>query len=76
MMEKLYRGLKYAALSIAGIFLGDSLHTWLDYRARPELYEVNSAPWYLRIQMNFFTAGGVILGILILRRILGKKLEK
>lgn len=36
-------------------FLGYSLFNYLDYKAKPEIYAAQSAPWYLGIQIYFFS---------------------
>ena len=65
-MKKLYGILKAALGCFLGVFLG-----W-DYRAHPGLYALQSAPWYLSIQIHaVFTivvCGMLALGIWILRK--------
>lgn len=34
-----------------GVFLGRTLFQYIDYRRYPNLYEMQSAPWYLSIQL-------------------------
>lgn len=76
-MKKLYDFLGIAIWSFAGVFLGGSFYTWWDYKTRPGLYAMRSAPWYLGIQMGaVFTAAFVALFLLLrwaIRRRMGKK---
>lgn len=51
-MKKLYTILNAAFWCFIGVFLGVSLYTCWDYRAHPGLYALQSAPWYLSIQIH------------------------
>ena len=45
-MKKANRLLTILMYSLIGVFLGYSIYTYTDYRARPGLYALYSAPWY------------------------------
>ena len=45
-MKKANRLLTILMYSLIGVFLGYSIYTYMDYRARPGLYALYSAPWY------------------------------
>ncbi|MFQ9127690.1 MAG: hypothetical protein ACLR4Z_13890 [Butyricicoccaceae bacterium] len=45
MLQKVNRLLTILMLSLIGVFLGYSIYTCADCRARPGLYELYSAPW-------------------------------
>lgn len=63
-MRRIYQILKVLAASMIGIFIGTSIYQYMDYKRRPGLYALNSAPWYTGIQvMGIFT--GVILVVLV-----------
>lgn len=51
-MKKLYWILKAALGGFLGVFLGMTTYTCWDYRAHPGLYALQSAPWYLSIQIH------------------------
>ena len=51
-MKKLYGILKAALGCFFGVFLGMTTYTCWDYRAHPGLYALQSAPWYLSIQLS------------------------
>ncbi len=51
-MKRLYQLSRISLWSVLGIFAGTSLYTCYDYWAHPELYAMQSAPWYLSIQIN------------------------
>ena len=46
MLKKANRLLTILMYSLIGVFLGYSIYTYADYRARPGLYALYSAPWY------------------------------
>ena len=49
MLQKINRLLTILMLSLIGVFLGYSIYTCADYRTRPGLYALYSAPWYTRL---------------------------
>lgn len=51
-MKKLYGILKAALGCFLGVFLGMTTYTCWDYRAHSGLYALQSAPWYLSIQIH------------------------
>ena len=71
-MKKLYGILKAALGCFFGVFLGMTTYTCWDYRAHPGLYALQSAPWYLSIQIHavltIVVGGRLALGIGILRQ--------
>ena len=74
-MEKVYRILKTALWCIMGVFIGTSLHTCYAYKTYPELYAMQSAPWYYGILMNAVLTGVIIAGILIVMALLKKRMK-
>jgi hypothetical protein len=44
-----------------GVWLGNVLFTWHDYRKNPGLYEMQSAPWYTQIIFDSFVCGIALL---------------
>ena len=55
--------LKIALWCVIGVFIGSSLYQYIDYKARPGLYQWQSAPWYMSIEVRgLFTA--VIVAVL------------
>ena len=63
-MKKLYQILRPAILCVVGVFFGTSIYQYIDYRRRPDLYALTSAPWYTSIQIHaVFTA--MVVGVLL-----------
>ena len=59
MLQKVNRLLTILMLSLIGVFLGYSIYTCADYRARPSLY---SAPWYTQL----LVCGACVLVLLVI----------
>lgn len=77
-MEKLKRwnrNLNIIIGSFIGIFIGNSLYKYYDYKKHPSLYEIQSAPWYTSIQIDALVIGTVILIMLIFKILIKKKLN-
>ena len=51
-MKKLYQILRTAILCVVGVFAGTSVYQYIDYRQRPGLYALTSAPWYTSLQIG------------------------
>lgn len=66
-MKKLYNFLNTAIWCCFGIFLGSSAYQWFHYRAHPDLYAIQSAPWYLSIQIRAVSTA-IVVSVLLLAR--------
>lgn len=62
MMKKLYCFLRILAGCSVGVFLGSTAYTLWHYKTYPELYAMQSAPWYTSILFQ----GGMMVLVLIL----------
>lgn len=76
MMKKLYNVLKIMLWSFIGIFIGSSLYKWYDYKNHPDLYAMQSAPWYLSIEISAIFTLAVVSVILIIMWIIKRKMNK
>jgi len=56
-----------------GAFLGDAVWRWHDYRAHPEFYAAQSAPWYTAVQVNALITLAVAAVIVVTLRLLRRK---
>ena len=59
--------------SFCGFFIGYGLYSFIDYRARPGLYAMQSAPWYIGTLLYGIVTASVLLVCLLLKRIIRKK---
>lgn len=59
--------------SSIGVFIGHSIYLFWDYRKYPDLYAMQSAPWYTSIFVyGIFTIIVLIVAIIIKRMIRSK----
>ena len=56
-MKRLYAIMKIFLGCGIGVFLGSCINRYLDFKACPDLYAMQSAPWYLGLEIQgLFTA--------------------
>ena len=74
-MKKLYQILRIAILCVVGVFAGTSIHQYIDYRQRPGMYALTSAPWYTSIQIDAIFTAAVVLLLLLSMQIVKRKMK-
>ena len=74
-MKMLYQILRTAILCVVGVFAGTSIHQYIDYRQRPGLYALTSAPWYTSIQIDAIFTAAVVLLLLLAMQIVKRKMK-
>ena len=75
MLQKVNRLLTILMLSLIGVFLGYSIYTCADYRTRPGLYALYSAPWYTQL-LVYGVCVLVLLAILLAAKLVIRHLLK
>lgn len=75
-MKKLYDFLGILIGSFIGLFLGRSGYTFWHYRTRPELYAMQSAPWYTGIRVQAVFTAAVVAVLLLLRWAIRRRRKK
>ena len=76
MLKKLNGVLNILIISLIGAFAGHAIYVCLDYRTRPGLYDMQSAPWYTGIlYYGIFTIVLLIIAIII-KLFLWRKLKQ
>lgn len=73
-MKKLYHILKMVLWSFIGVFIGSSIFQYYDYKTHPDLYQWQSAPWYLIIEIRGIFTAVIVAAILIAMWIIRKKI--
>ena len=58
-----------------GVFAGTSVYQYIDYRQRPGLYALISAPWYTSIQIGAIFTAAVVLILFLAMRIVKRKMK-
>lgn len=74
-MKKLYQILRTAIWCVVGVFFGTSIYQYIDYRQRPGLYALTSAPWYTSIQIDAIFTAAVVLLLLLAMQIVKRKMK-
>ena len=75
-MEKLYRFLKNFLWANVGIFCGRTVGRVWEYCAHPDLFAMQSAPWYLSIQVSAVSATLITIVLLLAMYFVGRRLGK
>ena len=74
-MKKLYQILRTALWCVVGVFAGTSIYQYIDYRQRPNLDALTSAPWYTSIQIGAVFTVAVVLLLLLAMQIVKRKMK-
>ena len=61
--------------SFIGIFIAHSIYRYFDYINHPDLYEIQSAPWYTSIQIYGLAVALVVFIAIIIKFIIKKKMR-
>lgn len=75
-MKKLYDFLRILQWTFVGVFLGRTGYTFWHYKTHPEFYAMQSAPWYLSVEIQAVFTVAVVLVLLLLRWAIQKKLKQ
>ena len=66
MLKKINSILNIIIGSSIGVFIGHGIYVFWDYKTHPDLYAMQSAPWYTSILLyGLFTIVALIVGIMI-----------
>lgn len=74
-MKQLYRILNIVLWCFTGAFIGSTIYRYYDYNTHPDLYAIQSAPWYLSIQIQGIFTIIIVVIILIIMWFLKKKIN-
>ncbi|MBC8585042.1 hypothetical protein [Youxingia wuxianensis] len=76
MLKKINYFINILMGSFTGVFIGSAVFKYLDYKKNPDLYVMQSAPWYLSIQITGIALIIVLLICVVIKVILGNKLKR
>lgn len=74
-MKRIYNVLWITIWSCIGVWIGYSGYEYYDYKKYPDLYAMQSSPWYLKIEILGIFMAIVVLALLILMWILKKNMK-
>lgn len=58
-----------------GVFAGHTIYIWSSYKAYPDLYAMQSAPWYTGILLHGLFTTAVLAASMIIKLIIRNKLK-
>ena len=75
-MKQLYQTLKIFLGCSIGVFLGSCIYQYYRFRTHPALYAMQSAPWYVRLEVQGLYT--VVLAVILLSamRCIRQKLDQ
>ena len=62
--------------AVAGVFIGHGIYVVRDFKTHPELYIIQSAPWYTSILMYGAFTLVVLLVCIVIKAIVKRKMKK
>lgn len=75
MLKRLDTILNCVIGSFIGVFIGYSIYKYFDYVNYPDLYEVQSAPWYTSIQIYGLVVVLIVFVAIIIKFLIKKKIR-
>ena len=75
-MKKLYDTLKLFLGCGVGVFLGRCIYQHFDFKARPDLYAMQSATWYLPLKIQGIVTAGIAVIVLVAMWLVRKNINK
>ena len=75
MLERLDTFLSAVIGSFIGVFIAHSIYRYFDYINHPDLYEIQSAPWYTSIQIYGLAVALVVFIAIIIKLLIKKKIR-
>ena len=75
-MKRSYAALKSFLGCSIGVFLGSCIYRCLDFKARPDLYAMQSAPWYTRLEVQGLYTAVLAVILLAVMRCIRKNMNK
>ena len=73
-VKRLYDILRIALGCFVGVYIGLSLYRYFDYQAHPDLYLVQSTPWYTRILVQGLFTVLIVLALAVAMRLVKRKI--
>lgn len=75
-MKRLYATLKLFLGCSIGVFLGRYIYLYFDFKARPDLYAMQSALWYVDLEIQGIVTAVLAAVLLAVMWLVRKKINK
>ena len=72
MLKKLNYFLNIIIGSFIGVFIGHGIYVFWDYKTHPDLYAMQSAPWYTSIFVNGIVTL-ILLAVVVIAKLIIRK---
>ena len=76
MLKKLNRLLNIITGAFVGVFIWHGLYVYSDFKAHPDLYAMQSAPWYTSILLYGAVTAAILLAALVVKLIIRQKAKR
>ena len=76
MLKKINSFINILIGGFIGAFIGGSIFRYLDYKNHPELFAMQSAPWYTGIQISGIALIVVLIICVLIKIIIRKKMNR
>ena len=75
-MKKLYGTLKIFLGCMVGVFLGSCIYRYWDFKVHPDLYAMQSAPWYVDLEIQGIVTAVLAAVLLAVMWLVRKNIDK
>ncbi len=75
MIKQVNRALNIVMGSVLGVFMGHGIYVYWDYKTHPDLYAMQSVPWYTSILMYGLVMGIALMVGLVIKLVLRIKIQ-
>ena len=75
MLKKLNQILNTIIGAFVGVFIGHGIYVFWDFKTHPDLYAMQSAPWYTSILLYGIVTVVVLIAAVIIKLIIRQKLK-
>lgn len=75
-MKQLNRILNTIIGTFVGVFIGHGIYVFWDFKTHPDLYAMQSAPWYTSILFYGIVTAIILLVAVIIKWIIRRKLKR
>ena len=76
MLRKINNLINILMGSFTGVFIGGAIFKYLDYKKYPDLYAMQSAPWYTGIQITGIALIAVLIICALVKIIIRNKMSQ
>lgn len=76
MLKKINLLLNVITGAFVGVFIGHGIYVFWDFKVHPDLYAMQSAPWYTSILLYGIVTVVILLVAIIIKLIIRQKLKQ